>query len=190
MNQGANARAASLERCKRMAQSPSPPPSLSLSLPWSPSFSSVTPFPSRAATYLWYSLSPLCSHSTSVWHIYSFLSLFYSIILPLSCFLICSFHSLFISFSVLLLYCISLVPSFLLSASLLTVLSPEPPQTLYPLLLFSKRGKEKMYRELKRNEDRGKKDRASIRERGRRPKEERLKAHYFPLDGRKWVRGQ
>lgn len=27
-------------------------------------------------------------------------------------------------------------------------------------------------------------------QRGRRVKEERLKAHYFPTDGRKWVRGQ
>lgn len=103
MNQCTNTRAASLERCKRM---PAPllrtlSPSSFLDLlhfpEWLPFFS-LSPFPSLTATYLSYSLSPLCSHPTSLWQMYSFLPLLYSIILPLSCYLICSFYSLFISF--------------------------------------------------------------------------------------------
>lgn len=153
MNQCANARAASLERCKRMAQSPLPPlhslsPSCCLDLlhfpPWLPFFSHSLVFPPLTATYLSYSPSPLCSHSTSLWHIYSFLSLFYSIILPLSCYLICSFHSLFISFCDPP-HCIALVGAiisiFCLPAP--TVLSLSSPQLFILLLLFSKRGKER-----------------------------------------------
>lgn len=114
MNQCTNARAASLERCKRMLAplfTPTPSLSLSFSLPLplpplisftffcvSPFFPVTLSFPSLTASYLLYSPSLLCSHPTSRRQIYSFLSLFYLIIHSLSCYLICSFHSLFISF--------------------------------------------------------------------------------------------
>lgn len=112
MNQCANAGAASLERCKRAAQSPAALPPHPLSLPLASLISIflsnspfLSPFPTPTATYLSYSPSLLCSHSTSLWHVYSFLSVFYLIIPPLSCYLICSFHSLLMSFCVPLLYC-------------------------------------------------------------------------------------
>lgn len=111
MNQCANAGAASLERCKRAAQSPAALPPHPLSLPLASLISIflsnspfLSPFPTPTATYLSYSPSLLCSHSTSLWHVY-FLSVFYLIIPPLSCYLICSFHSLLMSFCVPLLYC-------------------------------------------------------------------------------------
>lgn len=132
---------------------------------WLPFFLPLSPFASLTATYLSYSPSPLRSHSTSLWHIYSFLSLFYSIILPLSCYLICSFHSLFISFCDPLLNCTHRCHHFYFLPPCSYSSFPELSLTLYPLLLFSKRVKKKgggkkvcrKKKELKRDEDRGKK---------------------------------
>lgn len=179
MNQCTNARAASLERCKRMLAPPLHSLTLSFFLPWSPSFSSVSPFflslspfPSLTATYLSYSLSPLRSHSTSLWQIYSFLSLFYSITHPLSCCLICSFHSLLISFCDPLLYWARRCHRFYFLPPCSYSSFPALSLTLYPLLLFLKSGKERknVCREkkvLKRDEDRGwKKERVCERGEG------------------------
>ena len=214
MNQRANARAASLERCKRMAQSPSHPPSplpLFLSLPLT-----------SLISFIFLSDSLFCSHSFLLplkllltshihhhryvhipllpWHIYSLLSLFDSIIPP-PVLLSCLFISFFAHFVSVIPFCVALAGAIISiflpprsDSSFPWALSP-PSDSLSSLIVFKERGKKEKKeekKELKRDEDRGrKKKRASIRERrGRRVKEERLKAHYFPPDGRKWVRGQ
>lgn len=173
MNQCANARAASLERCKRMAQSPLPPPlpslSLSLLLPWFPSFSSVTPFfsltlsfsPSNcylpliftitamftfhfSLTHLFFSLTPLLDHPSPVLLSY-----------------------LFISFCDPLLYCTRWCHHFYFLPPCAYSSFPELSLTLYPLLLFSKKGKRKRGKEKKKClEKRKSKREMKIEERG------------------------
>lgn len=166
MNQCTNARAASLERCKRMLAPPlhSLSPSSFLDLLHFPQclpfFSHSLHFPLLTATYLSYSLTLLRSHSTFLWQIYSFLSLFYSITHPLSCCLICSFQSLFISFCDPLLYWARRCHHFYFLPPCSYSSFPALSLTLYPLLLFLKSGKERknVCREkkvLKRDEDRG-----------------------------------
>lgn len=119
-------------------------------------FSSVTPFflslffnphppppPHLTATYLSYSLTQLCSASTSLWQMYSFSSLFYPVILPWSVYLV-PFHSLFILFSVLP-YCKALVAAiistFCISALSFHVLFLN---SLSTLAIF--KGRQKVYR--------------------------------------------
>jgi len=137
MNQCANARAVSLERCKRTAQSPSPHHPHPFFL-FFPSLISTNSFFSLFLPSYYY-LSLIFTITAVFTFHFSLTQLFFSLTLSPnhpSCYLTCSFHSLFIPFSVLL-HCIALVcpivSTFCLSA--LTFLSL---CTLYPLLLFSK----------------------------------------------------
>lgn len=97
-------------------------------------------------------------------------------------FILCSFHS-----------CIALlgaITSIFFCLHTRTVLFPQLLLKLFILPYCFRRGGEKEGEKRKRWRQR-KEKRASVREeRGRRVKEQRLKAHYFPPDGRKWVRGQ
>lgn len=153
MNQCVNAGAASLERCKRMAQSPVPPstttPPLLASLISFVSLSdslyslihSLSLSYCRRISHIHYHL--LCSHSTSLWHVYSFLSYFlYSIIPPSSCYVICSFHCLFTSSCSH--YCIALLGAIVSTFCLLclTVLSLCSPKLLIHSYCFQREKKE------------------------------------------------
>lgn len=206
MNQCANARAASLERCKRMAQSPLPPSSTLLRSPsFPPSFSSLFPFPlsfllSNCFLYHIFTI-------TAVFLFHFFLThLFFSLTLlldhPSTVMLYFLFISFYVHFSLCspIVSCLS-VPSFLLSPSLLLQFFPcGLPNTLSTLIVFKEGEKKrrkwiekrKSYRKMKIEERGGKKEYewGERRVKEGRQREERLKAHYFPPDGRKWVRGQ
>lgn len=145
-------------------------------------FLPLSPFLSLSATCLSYLPSLLCPHPTSLWQICSRLSFFYSIILPLSCHLICSFHS-----PPLLHWarrgCRFYFPPFCSCSSF-----PELFRTLYSFIIFKEWKRGKKWEKV--DEDGGENRGQPMKKRGRWVKEERLKAHYFPSDGRKWVRGQ
>lgn len=193
MNQCANARAASLERCKRMLASPLSLPGFLLVL------HSPPPFPFSLSNCC-LSLTHTIAAATSPWQICSFpLTLFLggSVIHPLSCHLICSFQ-FFVRFILRpppapfactgARWChhFYFLPPCSRSSPQLSILSP---------IVFKGSGKrqKKMCPEGRRGEKRSEKGEmkieglkrevgARIRERrGRRVTEERLKAHYFPL---------
>lgn len=155
MNQSANAGAASLERCKRMAQSPllAPlqSPSFFLLLSWSPSlfvsdslfFSPALPFSlSNCYLSLIFTITTMFTFHFSLTHLFSSLTLLLDHPSPvLLSYLFISFFVHFTLWSSIVLH--SLVPSFLFSASLLLQFFPwAPPSSLSPLIVF-KEGKEK-----------------------------------------------
>lgn len=194
MNQCTNAGAASLERCKRAAQSPAALPpihSLSLLLLWSP-FSSATPLFSLLFPLQLLLISHIHHHCYVHIPLLSGAFILFSQSLTwssLPCpailfvhFILCSCHFLFP-------YCIALVGAIISTFRLPRSYSSFPvlSQTLYPLLFWKRvKGRKKKAGATERWRQRKEK---STRKGGR-VKEERLKAHYFLSDGRKWVRGQ
>lgn len=144
MNQCTNARAASLERCKRMAQSPLPPPP-SLSLPldllhfphWLLSFFPLTLSFSLSNCYLSliFTITVMCTFHFSLTHLFFSLTLLLDHPSPVL------LSYLFILFFVPLLYCTRWCHHFYFLPP--CSYSSFPDLTLYPLLLFSERGKKR-----------------------------------------------
>lgn len=185
MNQCTNARAASLEQCKRMLATPHSLPFLFDLIPLILLIESLFFPPTLSFALL---VSHICRHCFAHIHF------------PLT--------NLFLSFILLFNHPSPVLPSYLFSPFSVRALLhwarrvyrfyflpfcscssfPELFLTLCPLIVFKEWKREKKREKV--DEDRGEKGGQHTKKRGRRVKEERLKAHYFPTDGRKWVRGQ